>query len=153
MVLARAGDDINDAKRRSHHRCQHQGGSLASLCAVLSFTPPMLASSGRPDCPLDGWVVKPKADGWRAKVAVDATAVGAESNATHRRRVLIRTNRSQRLSFTTARCTVDLDFACPPRQRRRLINDPLRRSYADLVVVDVRQPVDQIGIGRRPPQP
>ena len=30
----------------------------------------MLASSGRPDGPLDDWVVEPKADGWRAQVAV-----------------------------------------------------------------------------------
>ena len=32
----------------------------------------MLATSGRPDGPLDGWVVEPKAEGWRAQVAVDA---------------------------------------------------------------------------------
>ena len=32
----------------------------------------MLASSGRPTGPLDDWVVEPKADGWRAQVAVDA---------------------------------------------------------------------------------
>ncbi len=38
---------------------------------MLSFTPPMLASSGRPTGPLDDWVVEPKADGWRAQVAVD----------------------------------------------------------------------------------
>ncbi len=31
----------------------------------------MLASSGRPPGPLDGWVVEPKPDGWRAQVAVD----------------------------------------------------------------------------------
>ena len=31
----------------------------------------MLASSGRPTGPLDDWVVEPKADGWRAQVAVD----------------------------------------------------------------------------------
>jgi bifunctional non-homologous end joining protein LigD len=42
------------------------------LCAVPSFTPPMLATSGRPNVSLDGWVVEPKADGWRAQVAVDA---------------------------------------------------------------------------------
>ena len=40
------------------------------LCPVLSFTPPMLASSGRPTGALDDWVVEPKADGWRAQVAV-----------------------------------------------------------------------------------
>ncbi len=45
--------------------------STASLSTVLSFTPPMLATSGRPDGPLDGWVLEPKADGWRAQVAVD----------------------------------------------------------------------------------
>ena len=42
----------------------------ASCTPVLSFTPPMLASSGRPTGPLADWVVEPKADGWRAQVAV-----------------------------------------------------------------------------------
>ena len=39
------------------------------MSAVLSFTPPMLATSGRPTGTLDDWVVEPKADGWRAQVA------------------------------------------------------------------------------------
>lgn len=39
---------------------------------MLSFTPPMLASSGRPTGALDDWVVEPKADGWRAQVAIDS---------------------------------------------------------------------------------
>lgn len=39
---------------------------------MLSFTPPMLATSGRPSGSLEGWAVEPKADGWRAQVAVDA---------------------------------------------------------------------------------
>lgn len=43
---------------------------MASLAAVLAFTPPMLATSARPAGSLDGWVVEPKADGWRAQVAV-----------------------------------------------------------------------------------
>ena len=42
------------------------------MSAVLAFTPPMLATSGRPTGTLDDWVVEPKADGWRAQVAVDA---------------------------------------------------------------------------------
>ncbi len=32
----------------------------------------MLATSGRPSGSLEGWVVEPKADGWRAQVAVDS---------------------------------------------------------------------------------
>ena len=38
---------------------------------VLSFTPPLLATSGRPDGPLGGWVVEPTTDGWRTHEAVD----------------------------------------------------------------------------------
>jgi ATP-dependent DNA ligase len=30
----------------------------------------MLATSGRPRGSLDGWVVEPKADGWRVQIAV-----------------------------------------------------------------------------------
>lgn len=40
------------------------------MSAVPAFTPPMLATSGRPSGALGGWVVEPKADGWRAQVAV-----------------------------------------------------------------------------------
>ena len=47
-------------------------GSGGILWAVVSFTPPMLDSTGRPTGPLDDWVVEPKADGWRAQVAIDA---------------------------------------------------------------------------------
>ena len=45
-------------------------GTGGILCAVVAFTKPMLATSGRPSGPLDGWVVEPKADGWRAQLAV-----------------------------------------------------------------------------------
>lgn len=41
------------------------------LCTVLSFVLPMLATDGCPGGTLDGWVVEPKADGWRAQVAFD----------------------------------------------------------------------------------
>lgn len=54
--------------RSGRARATATGGILS---AVLSFTPPMLASSGRPTGALDDWVVEPKADGWRAQVAGD----------------------------------------------------------------------------------
>ena len=44
---------------------------------MLGFTPPMLASSGRPSGPLDDWVVEPEADGWRG-ARLPSTVTAAE---------------------------------------------------------------------------
>lgn len=41
---------------------------------------PMLAESGRPNGPLDGWVAETKLDGWRALVTVDAGMVVTTRN-------------------------------------------------------------------------
>lgn len=41
---------------------------------------PMLAESGRPGGPLDGWVAETKLDGWRALVTIDAGLVVTTRN-------------------------------------------------------------------------
>ena len=71
---ARMSDSLGDIAEAGPTAAQDGPRRRAPVrrCAVLSFSSPMLAPSGRPDGPLDGWVVEPKADGWRAQVAVDA---------------------------------------------------------------------------------
>jgi ATP-dependent DNA ligase len=65
-----ANDDPAPRAERQNGAEQHVDPG-DTLCTVLSFVSPMLATDDCPGGTLDGWVVEPKAEGWRAQVVFD----------------------------------------------------------------------------------
>lgn len=65
---------------------------------------PMLASSGRPDGDLDGWVAETKLDGWRAHVAVDPELPGG---------IRVTTRTGRRITEQVRELRPLVDLGCP----------------------------------------